>query len=181
VADTTLVVEAPDMGDEVQAIKAGLLEVADIVVVTKGDRPEAARTAARLRAMLAIGREPVARSRSGPPTGRQEERPWPTSPVVHLTSATTGAGIAELLAALDARAPARDPAGGPETELDGGARLARARAQLEGIVAERLRTRILDAIRSAETEALLRGIASHEIDPYEAADRVIAALDRPPV
>jgi LAO/AO transport system kinase len=56
-ADTTVVLEAPEMGDEVQAIKAGLLEVADIVVVNKGDRPGAQRTASQLRAMLvATGR-----------------------------------------------------------------------------------------------------------------------------
>ena len=51
-ADTTVVLEAPEMGDEVQAIKAGLLEVADLVVVNKGDRPGAGRTATLLRAML---------------------------------------------------------------------------------------------------------------------------------
>src|SRR6185369_10584334 len=56
-ADTTVVLEAPEMGDEIQAIKAGLLEVADIVVVNKGDRPGAQRTASQLRAMLvAVGR-----------------------------------------------------------------------------------------------------------------------------
>ena len=55
-ADTTVVLEAPEMGDEVQAIKAGLLEVADIVVVNKGDRPGAQRTAAQLRAMLVADR-----------------------------------------------------------------------------------------------------------------------------
>ena len=51
-ADTTVVLEAPEMGDEVQAIKAGLLEVADMVVVNKGDKPGALRTASQLRAML---------------------------------------------------------------------------------------------------------------------------------
>ncbi|HJW21839.1 MAG TPA: methylmalonyl Co-A mutase-associated GTPase MeaB, partial [Candidatus Limnocylindrales bacterium] len=55
-ADTTVVLEAPEMGDEIQAIKAGLLEVADIVVVNKGDRPGALRTAAQLRAMLTSSR-----------------------------------------------------------------------------------------------------------------------------
>ena len=50
IADTTLVVQAPEMGDEVQAIKAGLLEVADIVVVNKSDRPGADRAASQLRA-----------------------------------------------------------------------------------------------------------------------------------
>ncbi|MFM2105816.1 MAG: hypothetical protein RL338_848, partial [Chloroflexota bacterium] len=62
-ADTTVVLEAPEMGDEVQAIKAGLLEVADIVVVNKGDRPGALRTAADLRAMLVAA--PVVASGSG--------------------------------------------------------------------------------------------------------------------
>src|SRR5204862_4701030 len=54
-ADTTVVLEAPEMGDEVQAIKAGLLEVADLVVINKGDRPGAQRTASQLRAMLVAG------------------------------------------------------------------------------------------------------------------------------
>jgi len=63
-ADTTVVLEAPEMGDEVQAIKAGLLEVADIVVVNKGDRPGAQRTASQLRAMLAPAGEPRADRRS---------------------------------------------------------------------------------------------------------------------
>ncbi|HET9344297.1 MAG TPA: methylmalonyl Co-A mutase-associated GTPase MeaB, partial [Candidatus Limnocylindrales bacterium] len=63
-ADTTVVLEAPEMGDEVQAIKAGLLEVADIVVVNKADRPGAQRTAAQLRAMLV-----AAPSAAGAPSG----------------------------------------------------------------------------------------------------------------
>ena len=60
IADTTVVVQAPEMGDEVQALKAGLLEVADIVVVNKSDRPGADRAAAQLRAMLTPGAEPGA-------------------------------------------------------------------------------------------------------------------------
>ena len=55
IADTTIVVQAPEMGDEVQAIKAGLLEVADIVVVNKSDRPGADRAASQLRGMLTVG------------------------------------------------------------------------------------------------------------------------------
>jgi LAO/AO transport system kinase len=55
-ADTVLVVVAPGMGDDVQAAKAGILEVADVLVVNKSDRPEAARTLAELRSMLALGR-----------------------------------------------------------------------------------------------------------------------------
>ena len=66
-ADTTVVLEAPEMGDEVQAIKAGLLEVADIVVVNKGDRPGAQRAAAELRAMLSTAGGRVARPAPGAP------------------------------------------------------------------------------------------------------------------
>ena len=157
VADTTLVVEAPDMGDDVQAIKAGLLEVADMVVVTKGDRPGADRTAGRLRAMLG----------TAPAAGRPE---------VLVTAATNGVGVQELLDAIDGRAAALGARGAGSD----GARLARARAQLEGIVAERIQARILVAARTAETEALLRAIAAHEIDPYAAADQVIAAIDGAP-
>ena len=82
-ADTTVVLEAPEMGDEVQAIKAGLLEVADLVVVNKGDKPGAQRTAAQLRAMLApsVGRgdEPAARSPSVRRCSSRPPRPAPAS------------------------------------------------------------------------------------------------------
>jgi LAO/AO transport system kinase len=68
-ADTTVVLESPEMGDEVQAIKAGLLEVADLVVVNKGDKPGAQRTAAQLRAML------VASAPRAGDDGRPRSRP----------------------------------------------------------------------------------------------------------
>jgi LAO/AO transport system kinase len=90
-ADTTVVLEAPEMGDEVQAIKAGLLEVADLVVVNKGDKPGAQRTAAQLRAML------VATSAAGGST--TGDRPRPKRPDVLVTTAATGDGVPELLAA----------------------------------------------------------------------------------
>ena len=80
------------MGDEVQAIKAGLLEVADIVVVNKGDRPGAQRTAAQLRAMLV---PTVARKDADP------SRPAPKRPEVLVTTALTGDGVPALLAALE--------------------------------------------------------------------------------
>ena len=94
------------MGDEVQAIKAGLLEVADLVVVNKGDRPGAQRTAAQLRAMLVPS---VARD------DRDPDRPAPKRPEVLVTTAMTGEGVPELLAALDrhrAQTPGRRDAGG---------------------------------------------------------------------
>src|SRR5687768_13247651 len=92
IADTTLVVQAPEMGDEVQAIKAGLLEVADIVIVNKSDRPGADRAAAQLRAMLTVGAQH---------DKAMGDRPRPKRPDVLLVSGLTGTGVPELLAALD--------------------------------------------------------------------------------
>jgi LAO/AO transport system kinase len=164
-ADTTVVLEAPEMGDEVQAIKAGLLEVADLVVVNKGDRPGAQRTAAQLRAMLV----------AAPKVGRDPDRPRPKSPEVLLTTATTGDGIPELLAALERHRAAASEAG----DEAGTARLARARAQVWAIVGERLRERLDAGSAGADTAAILQAVAGHDLDPYSAADRLIAAITDP--
>ena len=158
-ADTTVVLEAPEMGDEVQAIKAGLLEVADLVVVNKGDKPGALRTAAQLRAMLV---PTVART----PT----DRPTPKRPEVMVTTASTGEGVPELLAALD-RHRATDHAAEA-----GGARRARAEAQVWAILGERLRASLVAPERVAGTEAVLEDVAAHRLDPYAAADRLLREL-----
>jgi LAO/AO transport system kinase len=161
-ADTTVVLEAPEMGDEVQAIKAGLLEVADLVVVNKGDRPGAQRTAAQLRAMLV-----AAAPRDD---GDAANRPRPKRPEVLITTAATGEGVAELLAALDRhRAAGRD--GGTRTS-----RLARAEAQVWAIVADRLRARLHDPGHAAATGEVLDAVAEHRLDPYSAADRLLAEV-----
>ncbi len=166
-ADTTVVLEAPDMGDEVQAIKAGLLEVADIVVVNKGDRPGAQRTAAQLRAMLtATGN---ARPTAGAP-GEAADHPRPKRPDVLVTTASTGEGVPALLAALDRhRAAGRDG-------LADSARLARAEAQVWEIVAERLRDRLHGPDAGEATASTLRAVADHRLDPYAAADLLLASL-----
>ena len=162
-ADTTVVLEAPEMGDEVQAIKAGLLEVADLVVVNKGDKPGAQRTAAQLRAMLvpSVGRSPSSDS----------DRPRPKRPDVLITTASTGEGVPELLAALDRhRTAGRDAAGSAR------ARLARAEAQVWAILGERLRASLVVPERRTATERLLEEVAAHRLDPYAAADQLLAEL-----
>ncbi len=159
-ADTTVVLEAPEMGDEVQAIKAGLLEVADIVVVNKGDRPGAQRTAAQLRAMLV------------PAVGRRDadpERPAPKRPEVLVTTAATGEGVPELLAALDRHRRDGALAGA------GGARRARAAAQVRAVLVERLWARLAAAPLADRTEAAIAAVAGHDLDPYAAADTLLAA------
>jgi GTPase len=165
IADTTLVVQAPEMGDEVQAIKAGLLEVADIVAVSKGDRPGADRAASHLRAMLTVG---AAQDRAA------GDRPRPKRPDVVVVSGVTGRGVPELLDALDRRHAEHQAAGGPDGSSP--ARTARAEAQLFGVLAERVRERLHDASHHGRTAAALRQIAAHQLDPYSAADDLLGDL-----
>ncbi len=173
-ADTTVVLEAPEMGDEVQAIKAGLLEVADIVVVNKGDRPGAQRTAAQLRAMLTSTVSPHAAAghpdHGGSPGDERVERPRPKQPEVLITTASTGDGVPALLVALD-RHRAAGRAG-----LADAARFARAEAQVWAIVSERLRERFHGAASGQVTESTLRAVAEHRLDPYAAADGLLASI-----
>jgi len=166
-ADTTVVLEAPEMGDEVQAIKAGLLEVADLVVVNKGDKPGAQRTAAQLRAMLV--------ATGGPAVGRRADadsvdRPRPKRPEVLITTAATGEGVPELIAALDRhRASIAGMDAGP-------ARLARAEAQVWAIVGDRLRDQLHAEALRATTKRTLSEVAAHRLDPYAAADELLARV-----
>jgi LAO/AO transport system kinase len=153
-ADTTVVLEAPEMGDEIQAIKAGLLEVADLVVVNKGDRPGAARTASQLRAMLG-GR----RGQHGPP--------------VLITTAATGAGVPELLAAIDRRRAEG------ALDDDGATRLARAEAEVRGALADRIGRLLAEPAMAAARETAVRAVAAHRIDPYSAADELLRTLVGP--
>ena len=169
IADTTVVVQAPEMGDEVQAIKAGLLQVADLGVGNKADRPGADRAASQLRSMLTVGAQ---HDRAF------GDRPRPKRPEVILASATTGSGVPELLAALDRRHP-----GGPDATTDGAtdeaaerSRLARAEAQLSGILLERAWRRLAEPDLVGRRDALLAEVATHAVDPYTAADHLLALL-----
>jgi LAO/AO transport system kinase len=187
-ADTTVVLEAPEMGDEVQAIKAGLLEVADIVVVNKGDRPGAQRTAAELRAMLTVAASPrvtgvaaagsagaasdgAVGGKAGGMPGAAGERPHPKRPEVLVTTATSGEGVPELLAAI---ARHREGLGAAEGGIP--VRRARAAALVWALVGDRVRRRLEHEDLAASTAATLDAVVRHELDPYAAADALLAAL-----
>ncbi|MGI8828800.1 MAG: methylmalonyl Co-A mutase-associated GTPase MeaB, partial [Candidatus Limnocylindria bacterium] len=145
VAETTVVVEAPEMGDEVQAIKAGLLEVADIIAVNKGDRPGADRAARQLRAML---------STAG---GRVDRKP----PPVMVTTAVTADGVAALADAIEAhQSVAREPLEARE----------RAANQVRRALADLAAHRALDDPKWEET---LVAVAGRELDPLSAAERLM--------
>ena len=175
-ADTTVVLEAPEMGDEIQAIKAGLLEVADIVVVNKGDRPGAARTAAQLRAMLVAVPAATARM-DGASAAVGAERRGPKRPEVMITTASTGGGRPR--APGRARPPPRGPRRGgrppgPERGAPGpGRRPGPGDPRRAG-----RRPAAGGARWPDEADATLRAVADHELDPFAAADRLLAAIGR---
>jgi LAO/AO transport system kinase len=97
-----------------------------------------------------------------------ERRPRPKRPSVLLASGLEGHGVPELLAALDEHHARRATTTQPH-----GARLARARAQVEGILADRMREALWSSSRRAAAEAVLEQVAAHKLDPYAAADLLL--------
>ena len=129
-ADLVLLVEGPEGGDEVQAMKAGLLESAHLVVVNKSDRPGADRAVERLRSGLALGHD---------------------APEVLLASAVDGSGVAELLIALEGLAVTRS-GGGLQRRI--AAHLA---ASVEARAAQRLRDAESDGRLAALAQSIATG------------------------
>ncbi len=109
----------------------------------------------------------------GPRKGEVDPgRPRPKRPEVLITTAATGAGVPELLAALD-----RHRTAGRDGRTDE-ARLARAEAQVWAILADRLGDALRVPARADETRAVLAAVADHQLDPYAAADRLLDPLLR---
>jgi LAO/AO transport system kinase len=155
-ADTTVVLLAPGMGDGVQAAKAGVLEVADVFVVNKADRDGATQTVRELRHMIGLG----------------ERGEWRV-PVLR-TVASRGEGVAELVAALDAHRQWSDGSGERERR-----RVARAEAEIEAVAVTRLRARIRDAHGAAGLPDLAKRVVAGELDAYAAADELQPGLVEP--
>ena len=154
-ADTTLVLTAPGMGDGIQAAKAGILEIGDVYVVNKADREGAERVRRELRTVLTMA--------------ERDEGTW--RPPVVSTVASRGEGVEELLAEVERhRAWA---AGSGELERR---RTARARREVEAIAVTTLRERWGDVHGRSELDDLATRVAAGELDPYGAADRLLDAL-----
>jgi LAO/AO transport system kinase len=153
-ADTTLVLLAPGMGDGIQAAKAGILEIADILVVNKSDRDGAQALTRDLRSMVALGAVP--------------EGGW-KPPIVH-TVASTGEGIAELVAAVDRYRAHAEVSGHWQLR-----RQARARAEVEALALTRLRSQFR-VFGQAGLDDLALAVRDGRLDPYSAADELLAQL-----
>lgn len=153
-ADMAIVVVVPGTGDDVQALKAGIMEIADIYVVNKADREGADRAAASIEALLAL--QPMAGEGWRPPILR--------------TEATGGVGITALVEAID-----RFCARGPE-QVDARRRL-RAGARVKDLLSRRLLVHVEQSVLApGEFETLLDRIERRETDPHDVAASLAARV-----
>lgn len=155
-ADTTLVLLAPGMGDGVQAAKAGILEIGDVFVVNKADREGADATVRDLRHMISLG-------------DRTEPGLW--RPPVLKTVAERREGLEELLEALDRHEAWMDDRGERARR-----RAERAAREVEAIALSELRSRMGDVRGNGVLQRVTAEVVAGRTDPYAAAEQVIAGL-----
>lgn len=155
-ADTTLVLLAPGMGDGIQAAKAGILEIGDIFIVNKADRDGADATARDIRHMVTLG-------------DRKDPGLW--RPPVIKAIAAENKGIDEVIEAIDKHRTWMGERGVLRTR-----RVARAAAEIEAISMAALRARMGDLRSGNGIDELADAVVAGTLDPYAAADRLVAAL-----
>jgi LAO/AO transport system kinase len=149
-ADVSIVTIVPGAGDEVQALKAGIMEIADIFVVNKADREGADRTVSSIEAMLSLH--------------TFAEGDW--RPPIMKTEATSGRGIPELLQMIERFKQHTAP-------TQGSRRRARAEWRLRELLGHRFLRHVEETIlKAGEFEEILERIASRELDPYSAVDSI---------
>ncbi len=174
-AHTTIVVEAPGLGDEVQAIKAGVLEIADVFAVNKADREGADRTVMALKMMLGIAPEEVRGiSHHGQlmtieTPSMQRGAAW--EPPIIKTVALQDQGVADLVTAVEQHRAFLIRSG-----LWGARERVRAANELEGIVRRRLLQRLAQLIPQGSLQETVDQIAQRTLDPYTAAEQLLAVL-----
>jgi LAO/AO transport system kinase len=151
-ADTTLVIVAPGMGDSVQAAKAGILEIADVFAVNKSDRPGAQEAVRDLRTMLAMA----------------HHDPGGWKPPIVSVSAATGEGIEELRGRLDAHWDWLGESGERDRR-----RLDRAREEVSALAVAQLRRQLGALPGQGRLDDLAVQVAAGKLDPYAAADELI--------
>ena len=154
-ADTTLVLLAPGMGDGIQAAKAGILEIGDLYVINKADRDGADQVRKELRSMLALAERP--------------EGAW--KPPILKTVASRSEGLDEVVAEIDRHRAWLAESG----ELDR-RRVRRARDEIEAIAVTALRERWGDVHGRSELDELAAAVVAGESDPYTAADELLDAF-----
>lgn len=173
-AHTTLVIEAPGLGDDIQAIKAGILEIADILVINKSDRPGVETTERALRSMLQLA-HPVPHifhNHAHTLDGKVGEQPAPDTgvwlPPIVRTVATEGKGIPELVSAIHQHYEHLQATG----ELAQRER-ARLQSELDMLLRETLVARWRDRVPEVQYLQAVERIVERQISPWEAADELV--------
>ena len=151
VVDTVVLVTVPGLGDDIQAIKAGVLEIADVLVVNKADRPGADETARDLAQMLTLGKL------------RTEWKP----PIVR-TIAANGENVPQLVDAI-----ARHGTWAAESGERDRRRRDAARAEIEDLLREALVRRLRDRLGEERVDRAVSRVAERSIDPYAAVDELL--------
>jgi LAO/AO transport system kinase len=154
-ADTTLVLLAPGMGDGIQAAKAGILEIGDVFVVNKADRDGAQATRRELRSVVTM-------------TDRVDGA-W--KPPILLTTATTGEGVDDVVTAITEHHEHLERSG----EL-ARRRLARVRCEIEALALAEVSSRFAHLSGDARLDTLAEQVLAGETDPFAAADRLVEHL-----
>ena len=155
-ADTSIVLLAPGMGDGIQAAKAGILEIGDVFVVNKADRDGADATVRDLRHMVSLG-------------DRTEPNLW--RPPVVKTVASSGTGIPELLEAIDKHVAWMSGNGALHER-----RVRRSADEIEAIAVQSIRRRMGDLRSGHRLVDLAENVVAGRTDPYAAADDLVASL-----
>lgn len=151
-ADTTVVVIPPGLGDGVQAIKAGIMEIADIFVVNKADHPQAQRTVADIRELL-----------------RMDPSPPDWSPPIVRTVATQNQGVDELWRNVERHRQYLEQSGELHRR-----RKRRVEREIVGIAENRLRAQVLSPkLATTEFETMIEQAAERKMDPYQVVERVV--------
>lgn len=168
-AHTTLVVEAPGLGDDIQAIKAGILEIADILVVNKADRPGVENTEKALKSMLELA-HPLRRIYSHHGHAMTENPPPETQPEVWIppiykTIATEGKGIPELVAGIE------EHAGQLRRSGDWTAReRARLTSETETALQEAVMRQFRAGLSESRYDDIMQQVFERSLSPWEAVD-----------
>lgn len=177
-AHTTIVIEAPGMGDDVQSIKAGILEIADILVVNKADQPGANRTVKSLEMMLHLAMPPAADPHH-PDDGHNASVLTNDSPRHHSswivsvmqTVATTGSGVEELAASIASHREHLERSGEwPARERS------RSRSEIEHLLRDRVIDDLALRVPAEARSALIAAVAERRLDPYTAAEQLYATV-----
>ena len=175
-ADTTVVVEAPGLGDEVQALKARILEIADVLVVNKADREGATNTVRALQAMLDLGAAPRTTLHHGVTlaVGRNPYSAPDSAPVwrppILQTVALESKGIKEVVEAIARHQAYLAESGEAQTR-----RRRHIESELEAILRETLLRRLMGSVSPADVSQMVERVAARELDPYTAAQQLLSS------